>query len=167
MTKSNDGCSSLLRSLQRGLSATVCLALIGCGGTAGPKLVPAEAVFTMDGKPLANAMVSFQPIEGTKGQTVTGMTDAAGKVALFHAGTAKGAPVGKYKVVVSKLVDKDGADIKTDAETPPIMLVAKGARNAVPKMYSDAQASMLTAEVKEGGPPLTFDLKSPPKGFRK
>jgi hypothetical protein len=59
--------------------ATTLFAIIGCGGV---KYVPVSGVVTLDGKPLANAMVLFQPIGDQGGVGSTAKTDSEGRYKL-------------------------------------------------------------------------------------
>jgi hypothetical protein len=143
------------------------LALIGlssCNSApSGPPLVPAEGIVTLDGKPLASADVILEPRGETRGQAVFGKTDAAGKFAAASPdGKHKGAAVGNYHVVISKLVKPDGSDFIPDPKSGPED--TGGFRQLLPSAYSDGAQSQLTADVPDGGTKnLEFNLKSKPR----
>ena len=140
------------------------LVLAGCGAkTGGPTLVPAEGLVTLDGKPLSNAQVMLSPQGETRGQAVFGKTDAAGKfVAGSPDGKHKGAAVGSYKVVVSKLVKPDGSDFIPDRNSGPDD--TGGYRQLLAEPYSNEAKAILTAEVPDGGTKnLEFKLSSKQK----
>ena len=63
------------------LSMVLACALSGCGGGASYELVPVSGRVTLDGQPLANARVSFQPArdQSDPGPGASGVTDAEGK----------------------------------------------------------------------------------------
>ena len=117
------------------------LVAAGCGG--GAKAVPVSGVVTLDGKPLANAHVAFQP-EATKGNQNPGVgsygtTDASGKYTLQTADNDKpGAMVGTHRVEINLKGESDDRDPKT--RPPPKVLPAKYNRN-----------SELTFDVQPGG----------------
>jgi hypothetical protein len=83
------------------LAAGVLLAaVVGCSG--GPKLAPVSGVVTLDGKPYAKAVVSFQPI-GTEdnpnpGRGSSAYTDENGRFVLKCDNSIDGAVVGKHLV---------------------------------------------------------------------
>lgn len=96
----------LKSALALGLAIAVLAPLSGCGGKKKPEglpsLEPTTLTFTVDGKGLANANISLQPVDNKSNKWVpSGKTDASGKVELQTGGPFKGAPVGEYKVVVS------------------------------------------------------------------
>ena len=81
------------------------LVLSGCGGEPKPpglpKLYPVSLKFIQDGAPCADASVVLIPEDGSKWPT-GGATNADGVAVLRTYGKYPGAPVGKYKVMVSK-----------------------------------------------------------------
>lgn len=124
------------------------ITLVGCGGGPPPgpaqlATVPAAGTVTMQGKPIANASVSFQHSDGTA--TANGTTDADGKFTLSTYGTNDGAPVGKYKVTVAV----GGAQ-----EIEPGVLAPEpegGFKSSIPEKYADPAQSGLEAEIPAGG----------------
>lgn len=129
----------------------------GCGGSSGNALtlVPVQGIVTHQGKPLGNAGVIFLPVAPTPGRGGTAKTDAAGKYQLAQSDGAKGVPAGKYRVVISKLVNPDGTDFTGAAGAP----MDTNARELLPKAASDPQATELTAEVSASGGTIDFPLK--------
>src|SRR5262249_27200888 len=83
---------------------------VGCAlvfslGCAGEKVVPVSGLITLDGKPLANAYVTFQPIgrsgSPNPGPGSSGKTDAQGRYTLQVVGRPdKGAVVGTHRVQI-------------------------------------------------------------------
>lgn len=134
--------------------AVLALAALGCGGG---KVAPVSGRVTLDGKPLANAHVSFQPSgEGgghNPGSGSYGITDADGRFTLrVVEGDQLGAVVAKHRVEVT--LRGAGGDEDTDRH-------AKGAPKAVslPERYN--RNTELTFEVKSGGSTeANFDLQS-------
>jgi hypothetical protein len=136
------------------------LLLAGCNST-DPSLVPVSGTVTLDGRPLANATVTFIPKDGTPGFGGVGKTDAAGKYKLKGSrDDANGIPPGEYRVVISKRLMPDGSEVPAEDHTPPMN---SPARESVPPAFSSMAATTLGAGVKPGGPPADFDLKSPKK----
>ena len=85
------------------------LFVIGCGAKGPrpdgfPALVPVTVTVNQEGQPLADAQVSLVPSDGAKNWFSGGTTDSGGNVTVTTYGAHSGAPVGKYKVVVSKEV---------------------------------------------------------------
>lgn len=115
-----------------------------------PFLVPVSGTVTLDGKPLAKALVRFQPIPepGAKPNlylaTPVGSTDENGKYELLYLVVNDkrifGAPLGKHMVVINA-TDKVGGEL-------------------LPLRYSYPPKSKLTATVVKGMPPQNFDLTS-------
>jgi hypothetical protein len=141
----------LRRSAVRCWCLPALLFVLGCGSSG--KLAPVSGVVTLNGKPLANALVSFQPIAGqgtSPGVGSYGTTDAAGKYSLRTADTdAPGAVVGNHLVVINLKVESDDRDPRT---RPPA--------KTLPAKYNIQ--SELQFKVELGGTTAAnFDLKSP------
>lgn len=78
------------------------LMLAGCGGGAPgdlPDLIPVTGTVTQGGKPLAGALVYFEP---AKGAPSTGLTDDAGRFELQYSADHSGAVAGMHTVRISK-----------------------------------------------------------------
>jgi hypothetical protein len=125
-------------------------ALVAVGCNSGPRTAPVSGKVTLDGQPLANARVNFQPMGGS---TVTGVgsygkTDGEGKYTLrLIDDTAAGAIVGKHKVtIVLEQADTD----EHDRRKGPV-------KNLPPKYNFDSE---LTFEVKPGQNTADFPLSS-------
>ena len=117
------------------LAATFVLGCIGCGQGDRPDLGTVEGVVTLDGKPLADAIVQFDPgtVRGS-----TGMTDTTGHYELTYIRDTKGAAIGKHTVRIS-----------TQTETKPETLL--------PRYNAKTE---LTATVQPGPNEIDFELKS-------
>jgi hypothetical protein len=119
------------------------MVLLGMGCQPGSKLVPVSGVVTLDGKPLANANVSFQPDSGgsstSQAAGSSAVTDANGAYRLSSGENDQpGAQVGKHRVEINLVVASDDRDPKT---RPPA--------KELPKKYN--RDSELTFEVPAGG----------------
>src|SRR5262245_48265312 len=102
--------------MRRSLALLLLLPCLGCGGV---KYAPVSGKVTMDGQPLSNAHVNFQPIaEGTMnpGPGSHGKTDENGNYTLEVVGGGQGAVVGKHRVTVSLLIGT--YDPNSDAKKP-------------------------------------------------
>jgi hypothetical protein len=91
-----------------------CLLLCGCGGGESYDLAPVSGQVTLDGKPLANVRVGFQPASGeaAPGPGSAGVTDADGRYTLqvVSASSKKGAVPGKHIVRMNLIAEEDSAD---------------------------------------------------------
>ncbi len=134
--------TSLLRNL-RWAPLAVLLGLWGCGGS-GVKVPPlgkVEGTVTLDGQPLANAAVSFQPVDG-KGGPSQGITDSEGKYSLIHVPGHPGATISEHMVrITGKPADAPASQKET-----------------VPPKYNDQ--SQLKVTVEEGDNTHDFNLES-------
>jgi 5-hydroxyisourate hydrolase-like protein (transthyretin family) len=123
-----------------------------------PKLYPCIVTITQDGKPLEDAAVELiaEDQSNAKYQPVT-KTDTEGKAVMSTYGY-KGAPAGKYKVVISKKIDDDfvyGTSSTGDKEVQKYNTY----RTVEPK-YSDSKTTPHEIEVtgKEKTVEATFDV---------
>jgi len=129
-----------------------------CGCSSGPKFVPVSGTVTLDGKPLANAIVAFNPaavpgkIEAA-GPGSMAVTDDQGHFALKVIGTdgkTVGAVVGEHRVRVSTADNMTNSDSSDVAHGHP--------KERVPAKYNTN--SQLTFTVPPGGTDAAnFDLK--------
>jgi hypothetical protein len=127
----------------------------GCGGKTEklPDLVPVSGTVTYDGAPLVGAFINFVPQEGTPGSGASGTSDAEGKYQLTTGNRNEpGTAAGKYKVTILTPLMFEGYEAPPDA--PPFTKVK------LPPKYSDAEKTVLTAEVTAEKKPIDFDLKS-------
>lgn len=99
----------------------VFLICLGCG--AGR--VPVEGTVTIDGKPLAGAMVTLQRTDGEPtNRSYIAETDSQGKFQLKTAdGSAQGAPPGSYHVFIRSV--KPPAEMNEMTKLPPERVPAK------------------------------------------
>ena len=123
-----------------------CFALLfclsGCGKPDHPEVGRVSGVVTLDGQPLPDATVMFQP---TEGRASIATTDSAGKYSLVYLDGVPGAKLGPHQVIIrTEIPGEDGQ--------PPI------AKEKLPKKYHEQ--TELTAEVKPGSNTFNFDLTS-------
>ncbi|MBW8885063.1 MAG: carboxypeptidase regulatory-like domain-containing protein [Planctomycetia bacterium] len=91
------------------------MVIIGCGSSS--KVVPVSGTVTLDGKPLANAHVVFQPEAGkgtvTAGAGSYGITGPDGKYTLKTSDSDQaGAVVGTHRVEIDFKTESDDRDPK-------------------------------------------------------
>ncbi len=91
----------------------------GCGGRSD--LATVQGVVTLDGQPLPDAQVWFDPQEG--GRTSTAATDSSGRFELTYAAGVKGAMIGEHNVRISTYVP--GGDEPGDPPEVPEKVPAK------------------------------------------
>jgi len=123
----------------------------GCGSSG--KVAPVSGTVTLDGKPLANARVVFQPIgspgKPNAGMGSTGDTDANGKYTLKTVDTDQsGAVVAKHSVIIS--LKTESSDLDTYRPPPQKGLPAKYNR----------QSELQFDVTPQGSDAANFDLKS-------
>jgi hypothetical protein len=132
------------------------LAAAGCDG--GPKLVPVEGRVTLDGQPVREMLINFQPVGDNPGTGAHAMTDADGRFALLDTRGGTGAYPGEYKVsFYPPLGRKKEGDPSTD-------VVTDGSKSGLPKVYLDADRSPLRATVPAGGGTAEVVLTASGKG---
>jgi len=131
--------------------AAALLVLAGCGS--GGKIAPVSGTVTLDGKPLANALVAFQPIatagKPNAGMGSTGKTDANGKYTLKTVDTDhSGAVLAKHSVMITIMPESSDLDIPR----PPQKALLPAKYNHNSELQFDVQAG--------GSDSANFDLKS-------
>ncbi len=117
--------------------AVMIIVIAGCGPDDGLAIV--TGTVTLDGNPLAGAVVQFQPV---KGRPSTGMTNKQGEYRLAYTRDKTGALIGQHEVTIST------ADASEDFR----------AKEAVPGKYNTE--TQLVREVAPGNNDIPFDLNS-------
>jgi hypothetical protein len=104
-----------------------------------------EGRVTLDGKPVSEMLINFQPVGNTGGTGAHAMTDTDGRFTLSDMRGGTGAHVGEYKVsFYPPLGRKKEGDPSTD-------VVTDGSKAGLPRIYLDAAKSPLRATIPEGG----------------
>lgn len=135
--------------------------LPGCGSSAriSEKLVEASGSVLLDGKPVEGIRLSFQPLSGTK--AVGGcwaVTDEDGSFKVTHFSNKSGLPPGKYQVLFSRRVKKDGSVMGPD-ESPTMVQ----SQESISKMYNDPARAGKHNQVEvfeDGTSDLNFKISS-------
>lgn len=135
------------------LSVLVLVAATGCGGGGESyDFAPVSGTVTLDGDPLSNATVTFQPTgkDAKTGPGSYGKTDAQGKYTLKVTTTGdKGAVVGKHRVLITRDIEEDEND--AGSTVPP--------KDQLPKKYN--RETTLEFDVPpDGSESADFQLES-------
>ena len=148
--------------LQRIICICVIYSLLaGCdeGPPAGPiPVYPVDGRITIKGQALPNALIVFHPDpasgkEPTPPPRSVGKTDGDGRFRMHTYFADDGVPPGSYKITVAPAGSSENRDLMSRGGTT-------GLKVAIPRKYSDAARSELTATVKPGeNPPLEIELK--------
>ena len=133
--------------------------IAGCGG-GGPKYVKVSGTVTLDGKPLADAVVQFAP-KGTKennspGKSSSGYTDKDGHFVLKVSNEDKeGALVGTHVV----RINMKGQEMVIDPTTgsPDNVGPPKSRVNPIPKDWSEDSKQEFTVPA-DGTDKANFDI---------
>lgn len=143
------------------------LFLAGCGGSTnyGPtfKVTPVTGKVTLAGAPLADADVTLivQGAAPAGFSAAGGKTDAQGHFEVMT-GVQKGAPAGKYKVTVSKLVGPNGQPVVPSEGMDLTQMVANGqAVQQVPPEFNDPSQATTEVTVAEGTPTAEIKIDIP------
>jgi hypothetical protein len=112
----------------------------GCGGT---DLGQVTGKVTMNGQPLANVEVEFQPADN--GRPSSGVTNAEGVYELQFSSQEKGALIGEHTVRINAAEGGDGDDEENPAKP-----------TVIPAKYNTQ--STLKKTVNSGQQTIDFDL---------
>ena len=128
--------------------------LSGCGGKklpdGMPKLYPVSISVTQEGKPLADASISFRYPNNSAPWAVGGQTDTAGKAKLYTNGYP-GAPLGQFNVVIFKQ-DNVGLKERGEAEgrlDPDAGKIKVRIWSCVEPQYNDPNKTPIHVEITE------------------
>ncbi|WP_417385160.1 DUF6795 domain-containing protein [Gimesia sp.] len=133
---------ALLNNVSMTVCSLFCMVLIsGCsgGGEPLPELTDVTGTVTLDGKPLENISVIFQP-EAADQASSRGTTDAEGKFKLMYNQDAAGAVSGKHKVRFA-VMDADSTGL-------------------LPEKYTRSSSGETADVTLAGSNNFQFDLKS-------
>jgi hypothetical protein len=131
--------------------------LAGCGSEADKfTLVPVSGTVTMNGKPLAEATVSFIPDQGNKESTAG--ADTTGPEGTYKAGFQhrSGLAPGKYKVIITPPLPASAKVNEAFAKDPYMAKLSLGGQE---KKVAGAK-NEFDIDVTEKGGTFDFDVKS-------
>ena len=126
----------------------------GCGDN---NLSTVQGEVTLDGKPVAGAMIVFQSETG--GPPANAITDAAGRFRMSTFANGDGMVPGTYKVTVAKFGDAPAVTITADPSDRLAYLkqydqAQKASRKAAPtKLLPDVYYDMMTTPLRQQVPP--------------
>jgi hypothetical protein len=146
-----------------------CMCEIGCKSRT--VRVPVEGTVMLDGKPIAEAAVTFMP--RAPGQLGVAVTDDVGRFVLQEAGMRPGIEPGEYDVVIVKAEGPVGppvqavpaseiADPASFDTVQPTAVDRRPTRFIVPERYGSRQTSGLRATIAGGTKELVFSLTKKP-----
>ncbi|MDR0337995.1 MAG: carboxypeptidase-like regulatory domain-containing protein [Planctomycetaceae bacterium] len=132
--------------------------LLGCNHSrrpAGlPVLHPCAITVTQNGEPVADVSVQLVSKEESV-WSVTGTTDTSGNAVLVTFGQFRGAPVGDYKVVLSKRL------METNTSASEYVSDITQVYSLIDVKYTDSETSPLEMSVEKGRNAMSFEIGSP------
>ena len=158
------------RRITMAVTALLVTSAAGCGSSPpAPAIAPVSGVVRVDGAPVADARVSFIPVDGTPGLGGWTTTDAEGRYGMrtpwIRSGLMgqsvtwlEGAPPGRYRVVVSRRLHPDGSPMRADeapSDSPAVETIAP--------FFSDESGGILRVDVPAAGGTFDWDVKSLPR----
>jgi hypothetical protein len=114
------------------------LLTVGCGRSDRPDLGTVEGTVTLNGKPLAGALVVFTP--SGPGRSASDLTDAAGRYELTYLRDIAGATLGPHVVIITTATEE------------------RSGREILPPRYHEK--TELSATVAPGSNTIDFPLES-------
>lgn len=149
--------------------AFVFLVTFGCGSDLPkgmPKLQPVKVTVTYDnGKPLANAMVTFLNTDNTLLRwNSTGTTGNDGVATLNTQGSYPGVPMGTYKVVIDAVLSEGVPFPGQPSSEDSAALYNEWKKNPekqyrlIDEKFGDRDKTTLQAEVKKGKQTIEFKV---------
>ncbi len=130
------------------------LSLSGCGGD-GPERAEVRGRVLLDGEPIQEGIINFEPTEGTQGPGTGGSI----KEGSYHLPRHQGPVIGKNRVVLRAF--RQSKQKIQDPTAPPGTLVYARVQ-VFPPEYSDK--STIVKVIQHGSNELDFDVQT--KGRR-
>ncbi len=131
--------------------AAIFLVTVGCAQN-NDALVPVTGIVTMDGRPVAELIVTFTPMGNTLGNGALGGTDTDGHFTLADVRGGQGAYAGEYKVSLYPTPSSDTAGLPTD--------VVSSGKAGIPPILLNPNKTPLRATVPETGAEVEIALSS-------
>ena len=134
-------------------SSALVLGLAGCTGGSN-KPIPTSGVLTLDGVPIPNARVTFNPVGGGK-IAFSNNSDAQGRFSLTSEDGKEGAYRGQYKITVVVTGPTQEADAKMVRSEKEILKerdrLMRQPRTKIHANYGNVDKSPLKAEIPASG----------------
>jgi hypothetical protein len=136
----------------------VCLFSFGCNNNQLTGLVPAKGTLTFNGKPIAGASVTFNPVGQTR--SASGITDAQGNFSMMTLVPNDGVYPGEYIVTVDKTEYRGEMHEELDKETKKrIVHDTREVIEHLPLKYAEANTTDLKVTIPDNGnTKLIFEL---------
>ena len=141
-------------ALQGTLYLVLLASVTGCGGSDAPTTYPVTGRVTLDGSPVANAIVTFRADAAS--HYSVGTTDEQGNYTLSTFGTNDGALPGQNIVTVSVAEEIDPSLSREEYAQQQAKLRNKQ-KSPIPARYADPTTSGIVVTVTEG--PNVHDLE--------
>ena len=122
-----------------------------------PALYPCEITVKQDGTPLAGATVMLLSDGGSMPWTVAGGTNDAGIAKIFTHGDFAGAPLGQYKVTISKNVIENAPSAE-QLSNPNFSGPMGEAYDYVDLQYKTKDSTPLSIEITSGKNVQEYDV---------
>jgi hypothetical protein len=155
----------MIRILYSGLLIILLFPLHGCDRSVHthdlPQLYPTVITLTQEGKPLENALVFLYSTDLNFKWSIAAVSDRNGKATILTHGKFHGAPVGEYKIVVTKTEPSDKDLLKSNSDYNPEAHVVKPKITLfsfIEKQYTDITTTPLTIVIEKGKNVHNFDL---------
>lgn len=120
----------------------------GCGSTDRPELGSVTGTVTMDGQPLPNVWVMFNPTTG--GRTSIARTNEQGEYKMMYLEGTPGVNIGSHQVVIVTYNEDEVEEMRANTGSP--------VKDPIPAKYNTQ--TTLTAEVTDGKHVIDFPLSS-------
>lgn len=133
------------------ISLFVVLLMTGCGGSDAPELGSVSGLVTLDGKPLADAQIRFQPTSGRSSEAVT---DENGNYTLRYTAEENGALPGEHQVFITTATEGKAMPAEGNDEGEWV----EGREELLPEKYH--AKSELKETVTAGNNTINFELTS-------
>jgi len=132
--------------------ATGLMAVSGCGdGASKIETHPVKGIVMFEGKPVADATITFTPKEGPPARA---KSDEEGRFTLSTYDTGDGAIAGEHTVSIVKLTGgTDSGDLASSVEQggDPSKMGESNVKSAVPELYQTPQFSPLKFKIPHEG----------------
>ncbi|MFO0927319.1 MAG: hypothetical protein U0736_09800 [Gemmataceae bacterium] len=137
------------------LAGVIAVLLLAGGG----KEARVSGAVTLDGQPLSTAQITFIGEDEKNASPVVALSEPDGKYRLLG-NQGGGVPVGKYRVVVTRMALRDGtipdARHLQDARNRGLLV------NSVPPVYEDRGTTPLQFDLRGGAQTVDLALKKQP-----
>ena len=139
----------------------VLVALAGCGDEdERVRLVPVSGTITLNGKPMADATVTFLPDKANKDSTPGADTTGPDGNYKLRFKSRSGVAPGKYKVSVTPSPAAATGPVPDALKDDPVMARLAAEPRAAPERKAAGTKTEFDAEVSPAGDVLDFDVKT-------